>query len=138
MIRAWTTGKWEYYIGGYKFRVDQDLGDMADLHVWQNGKEIVSRFVDGTQHHGRAAGEITKDMIKTLLGAARSGCSKAKALLTAFRDGQFGADIDMVADALKGHGLAIMAITSLDAYFQINPEDFIDICRTIGMYGPRD
>ena len=122
------TGKSLFTIGDYTIRIDFDLNPQwGDLHVYEKGKEIISMFGDGAVHHVKAPNVFTKDFIKTLVRAATSGDKNAAHLYNCLKDGLFGFDM---SDVFKNGGLAIIAYTSVDAYFQQDPMGFMDIMET--------
>ena len=123
--------------GEWEFRIDFDKGLLSDLHVrLVGGGELFSIRIDGTRNPGHAAGEITRDMFRAILRKDGEGHSGAINLLKGLKDGLFGFDIENITKwAAKGKGFALMAYTSVDAYAQTNPLDFIDLMTTLFSYG---
>ena len=124
------TGKIRFTVDGYTFRFDTNLFEDGDLHIFKDGKPVLARKADGTARHIRSLvgnGEWTRDMFKALQRAALSGNESAMQLYEKVMaaEGKFGVPE-------KFHKKAFgPAYTSVDAYAIQEPEDFIDIIRTI-------
>lgn len=122
------TGRIRFTIGRYEFRLDITGDKIGDLHVKENGKEIISVFQNGVAKHKSAANEWTKDLVKTLVNASRSGDANARALLAKMKNmGGFGVD----ADVFKRGGIVGICYTSVDAYAQQDPDGFFDLMQII-------
>ena len=130
------SGRWILTIGNFTFRLDNDIVDAGsgltgDLHVFQNGKEVFSKWWNGFPHDMQT-GEITRDMVKAIADLAKGGNKNAKDLLNMFREGFFGADTEMVESVCKKVGVkASLAYTSVDAYAEQDPVGFISLMRII-------
>lgn len=70
--------------------------------------------------------------MKTLVAAATSGDKNAAHVYNALKEGWFGFG---AAELLRVGGLAIVAYTSVDAYFQQAPMGLMDIMKTIFIGG---
>lgn len=125
------SGRWKIP-GGYEIFLDFDIrGGIGDVHVKLDGREIISCFADGIGHHIK---EIVwpKELLQNLIRSAASGDARSLNLLNGLKEGMFGFDPEVLTDLFsKGSGMAFMAYTSLDAYAQEDPLDFIDTMRTI-------
>jgi len=121
-----------FTLGDYEFRIDWNLdSELGDIHVWQRGREVISMWGNGTPHH-RVRNEWTRDIIQTIVRAARAGDMNARHLLNALKEGWFGAIPEVIDDFIRrGGGLAVFAITSVEAYAQINPADFADLMNIL-------
>jgi RHS repeat-associated protein len=122
-----TGRRWQFTLGDYTFCIDwdNDAGAMSDLHVWENGKEILSIFGWGFGKHPDAANKWTKDLIKTVFRNAMSGNRDAIKLANLLTEGWFGFDSEALAEAVKasggGKGMAVIAYTTIDAAFEQDP-----------------
>ncbi len=79
----------------------------------------------------KVAGEKTLNMMKAISLVARTD-KRTLVISDALREGLFGFSPGRFYELL-GCGVAIIAISSLDAYFQIDGLDFIDTLKETGM-----
>jgi RHS repeat-associated protein len=131
------TGQIKFTINGYTFRLDFDHYEFGDLHVFnERGKELAAVTGDGfAKHPGTSAGELTDDMIRSVIRAAKSDMN-ARAILSLINQGYFGVSAERLGKLIKNGAKAlgvIGAISSLDAYMRFDPLDFIDTLAIIGM-----
>lgn len=125
-------------IGGLIFDLDKGMHGW-DLHVSDSSGEIWSRFANGGTKH-QVANEKLGKILSAVADAVKSGNKSQLAFLKKiFRAGGFGLGDDF-AKMMSGviGGFAIFAVSSLDAYFQIDPVDFMDTMLIIssgGQYG---
>jgi RHS repeat-associated protein len=124
VAKADFTGNYEFHIGDYYFRLDNDLGNGGDLHIKYKGTEVLSRWADGSAHHKLKANKYTKDIINTLGRAAKSGDLRAIGLLRRMSEapGKFGAPEKL---------FRIAQVNSVVMYSDLFPDDFLDIIYTI-------
>jgi uncharacterized protein RhaS with RHS repeats len=119
------TGNYEFNIGDYYFRLDNNLGNGGDLHIKYKGKDVLSRWADGSAHHKNLkANKYTKDIINTLGRAARSGDLRAIGLLSKMSEaaGKFGAPEKL---------FRIAQVNSVVVYSDMFPDDFLETIHII-------
>ena len=136
-----SSGRWtEYFIEGYKFIIDLKNNEQDwHFHIYEIGKngsetEVFSRRANSWGWHGDTNGPLPKKVIKALQKAMKSGNHQVKHLVRKLMEwGGFGLIDELKAAKLTG--MAFMAISSLDAYFQLDMFDFFDTLIIIGMGG---
>ena len=132
--RTGNAGKrFEIEIGGYTFLLDMGGSgnhgyDLAILD--SSGNKIFHRWASGEVKDG-CIGGITDDLADAIKAVWRSGDPRKSGFIRRLmRIGGFGLDLRNIIG-----GFAIIAFSSVDAYAQAEPEDFIDLLRTIGSFG---
>lgn len=133
------SGNIDFYLGDYNIRLDRENSDplLWDLHikVTKTGEELISMAANGTIRHHRAANVWTKDIVRSIMRAAGAGHANVLEVANLLRQGFFGFSPDMFENLIRRAGLAIIAFTSVEAYAQLNPMDFLDLMITIGSFG---
>jgi RHS repeat-associated protein len=130
----------QFTLGDLTFRLDFDKFE-PDLHVFdRGGSEIWSRFASGAMNHKDVA-ENLKKILNAIVDALKSGDkSMINNLKKLAKYGSFGLGEDFVeimAGVIGGALPCGIAYTSIDAYAQQDPADFMDTMKTI-FTGGRD
>lgn len=108
-----------------------------DLLIRQSGREVFSRWASGDTHH-KVGGDLTHDMLKAIIGVAKSGDKRALQLLDLLKQGKFGVDVSRLNRLMNlvGKGLlSLGSLTTLDACARQKPADFPDTLMIIGTLG---
>lgn len=133
--RTDATGKyWTKILGDFKFLVEEAAGRLH-IHIFEKGSEVWSRQVTGAAWHVTGGDGLPRKVLDAIVTACKTGNSDAMNIAKRLIQGGFGLSDDVIKTlrSASGLGVAAFAISSLDAYMQVEPADFFDTLKTIGM-----